>query len=61
MWILTILLLLANGDVRALTHEIAAPSHAAEMRCRALAEDAWKLNEAGFHVIAASCSRGSEA
>lgn len=59
MWILTIVLLLSNGDLRIVTHPFDTTFHGA--RCHAAAHDAWQLNDAGFHVVSVTCSKAKRA
>lgn len=53
MWMLTILLLFASGDVQAFTFQAGAYKH----ECQSAADRVWRLNEVGFHVISATCER----
>lgn len=59
MWILTIMLLFANGTVHVFAQEVDASLSGA--KCAAMAKDAWHLEDVGFHVAAASCTRNKEA
>lgn len=55
MWILTIVLLLANGDIKVVTTEA---GHAlSPASCQTRAQNVWKLNDIGFHVLDVNCSR----
>ncbi len=58
MWILTIVLLLASGDIKVVSVDAGRSLSAAS--CNARAQNVWKLNEIGFHVIAATCARQSQ-
>lgn len=56
MWILTVVLMLAGGDPMPLTFDTPG-----QEQCRAAANDALRINEAGLHVISATCERVKEA
>lgn len=59
MWILTIVLLLANGDIQVLTTPVDRTITGA--RCHAKAHDTWQINRIGVHVLSATCDRAKEA
>lgn len=58
MWILTILLLFANGTVHVFAQEVDASLSGA--KCMAMAETAWQLEDMGFHVVDVACARGRD-
>lgn len=58
MWILTIILLLSNGDTR--TVIIDTDRSITGAKCKAEASKAWELNKQGLHVLAVKCSRVKE-
>lgn len=58
MWILTILLLFANGTVHVYAHEVDASLSGA--KCAAMAQNAWQLQDMGFHVLDVACVRGRD-
>lgn len=59
MWILTIMLLFANGTVHVYAQEVDASLSGA--KCMAMAETAWQLEDVGFHVLDVACDRAREA
>lgn len=59
MWILTILLLFANGTVHVVAQEV--DSSLSGAKCAAMAKDAWQLEDMGFHVIGVECARARAA
>lgn len=59
MWILTIMLLFANGTVHVFAQEVDASLSGA--KCMAMAQNAWQLNDVGFHVIGVECARARDA
>jgi hypothetical protein len=58
MWTLTIILLLASGDL----HVIAAPVDysLSGVVCRAKAQDVWQIERVGVTVVSATCARGRD-
>jgi len=56
MWILTVVLMMASGDIALLTFD--GGPH--KVVCQAMADDSAKLREFGLHIVSATCERVRE-